>query len=617
MSLLFAAVTTAARNRRVVEPPEPPEPPVSVQTIEAGETSFESWTEWTPVQRGLDEDAPGYNSSPPGAWVTPQRAIMQTGDLVGVRAAGFTGCGSLSVEFSLDNGDILSVTEPTVQTDEWGTTQAYWFALPALSVGRHEIRARIKPSVCGMDRILQGNTEAKPSAWTNSFAIAASSLVIVTDVASPVFTIVKAGGLLTGGNEGTHAIGLKSGAVGSLASYPLSECYSHIGYAAQALRNHMGVGTDAIHGSTVYVGEGEWDARNNNTPNSLWWSTVKRHPDARKSHTKLIAVNDGSSGILPVAWAKYQGFTIQLDGLDNKSILYVANGSSFFWFDDCDIIGKGQDAAESQQILANNGAGNSKWITRLSQTGVRSGLVGGSHVAFCRHVQITDCTSDILTGIAVAIGGVVRNHRSLGWLNGVNVDEHGDLFQRIEGGASIEGLVIADWDVECVKLTPDPGVNSDTGMSFFQGIPLASLAVGHDDNTLCENVRMTGTDPASGGQLELWGRIGALLRNVSTSSRLSGFAGIPCDSSEVVNCVFNSGVTGDFYTRIKANGNYEGNHNITGTNADITDTTGSPNWNASGIPDVGLNLSGRNRVTLTDAAGNLRSASDYAGALIP
>jgi hypothetical protein len=540
---------------------------------------------------------------------------MQAGDLIGVRAACFSGCGELSVEFSMDGGATLVVSAPTVETDEWGTTLAFWCAVPSgLSPGRHEVRARIKPSVCGWERILQGNTTISPSDLTSSFAVAKSSLVIVKDVASPVFTVVKVGGLLTAGNEGTHASGLKSGAVGSLASYPLSECYSHIGWAAYALREHMGVGALANHGATIYVGEGDWNANTTYTPDNLWWLTVRRHPDAAKASTRLMAENAVGPSSASSAWVKYQGFQIRLD-TGPGSVLYAASGSNCYWFDDCDIIGGGQE--EGSYGLVSNNTNKWKWITNLNQTGVRSSGIAGGVIAMVRNAHLVDCTSDILTGIAVSVGGTARNHRGLGWLNGVNVDEHGDLFQQPNAATDIEGLIIADWDVECVTLRTVENFNWDVGMSMFQGVPLADIPVGESDNTLCENVRMVGLS-GGGGQMTLWGRVGSMLRNVTCSNRLAGLhEDIPFDSNEVVNCIFSSSEAAgtDFYSRIKTNGNYEGNHNISGTAADVSDTTGTPDWGEDGVPVEGGNLAGRTRFILADAASGLRAVSDYAGAL--
>ena len=129
---------------------------------------------------------------PPAQWITPQRAILKAGDLVGIRAACSEVCGTLSIDVSLDNGTVLTLTEQTVDTDEWGTTAAHWFKIPSgLAFGRHELRARVKPSVAGLERVLQGYSEAHP-AWGLPFLRAGSSSLIFAIDPQEYYVVVDA-----------------------------------------------------------------------------------------------------------------------------------------------------------------------------------------------------------------------------------------------------------------------------------------------------------------------------------------------------------------------------------------------------------------------------------------
>lgn len=578
------------------------------EIITAGATTFGSWTAWTPVQHGTTEDR-GYVACPPGVWVTPQRAIVKAGDLIGVRAACSSVCGELSVQFSLDGGVVLTITTPTVETDEWGKTLAYWFALPSgLSAGRHEIRARLVPSVAGLERVLQGSTSGGQE-WTTRIGPQTSSLVVVIDP-EEFYVVVAAGGANSGGSSYFKQKSTNAGNVGveSIEPSPLGS----IGYASEVLAAAMAasIGSQAAHGGTIYVKEGSWNANVAYLPSNLWWLTIKRHPAAAVGAVKITGANTNASP-MQAAWVKYQNIDFDLSTAGNK--IYCASGANNFWIDNCRLMGAHQTLSSSAVIT--NDSNRFVFMTNNYVEHLDAQGAGVTNPALVRHAIMDHCTSDIFTQCHAVIGFTITNHRSLN--NGTDIngnpysglDQHGDLKQQIPG-ASLTGAVLCDGSLLCISIA------GDNGTALFNSSSDVT------QNTYVENIFAKGLTEGS-GDIGFWGGnpIGCIIRhcNVEKPLSMSEWGGtLTWRACEITNSVWTGAyIPSGFYSRLKTNGSYSGNHNVSSTGSDSTDTTGAAAMDSNGIPTYGGNLQGRNRMTLTDASGYRRADPTYAGAYSP
>lgn len=567
-------------------------------TITAGATAFGSWTTpWAVAQRG--SGLPGYNATPPGAWVTPQRAAMGAGDLIGVRASCFSGSGTLSVQFSIDNGTILTVTEQTKETDKWGTTVGYWFVLPSgMSAGKHEIRARLVPSVSGTDRILQGQLG-------NGFAHDSSLVIIIG--AEDFYAVVGVGGSASG-TAGVARVSTPYGSYGAGNVEAISPTpYSSIFAASAALTAAMALGGNKNHGAIIYVRSGTWQGRPSETTNNEYWLTIKGHPsDARNTIIIGLATNDANN--VNSRWVKFERVTFQLRAQYDGSLLHVSSNSFAFWSDDFALLGIGQTVSNGAFIV-NKPGGFQVITTRGTMSDIRGSSSRGD-ASWMRHMTWTNCNSDMLTTTQFCVGFNAVNQRALNNIPGgdQNLDEHGDFWQTYGS----ENKIFCDIDANAGFET------GDGYMAIVQSGPGVATS-----NSLFENWRLTGFSESVAG-LAFGGEnpVGVLMRNISCNGIFAQNyydSAATFDSCELVNCVYLSWnapniAAATFISRLKANGKYEGNHNISGTNADSTDTTGTPAMDASGIPTSGGNLSGRSRVTLADAGGYRRANPTYAGA---
>ena len=564
-------------------------------TILNGTTPLNEWTAWTAVQHGSSND-PGYVTKPPGRWITPSRAIMKEGDLVGVVASCFSGCGSLSVEFSLNNGTVLVVSTSTVETDEWGTSEAYWFKLPAgLSNGLHEIRARIKPSSSGLERLLQGNTLI----GSQSMGFVNDSLYIAVDDRN-YYAQVAVGGTATG----TTGV-----ATGSTPNTSLPK-YASIGDATTALALAMGNNNGCTAGATIYLYAGSWSCRPGYQPDNNYWVTIKGAPGVAKADVK-IAITSNATYAIQMAFLKVQDVTLVLQETD--SLFYIAGGTTChsIWLDNCIIEGRGQTLNHGGLIA--NSTYKYHYYTRVTCRNANGGSLPW-HVML-RHVNIANCTGDIFTGGPFVIHTVVTGHRGLGHTyTGPTDTEHADFYQNLSG---LDNLILRNIDAEVVRL------EDDVGVATFQVETGATAS-----NFLIQDIHLKGFEGQAPLSFLGIDPVGVLIRNVTTNTWLnidSRGTNKTYKGCEIVNCIAADMTSSlsefDVIAKLKAVGRYEGNHYITGsrteaqwstgnyrTLADSTDTIGIPVWDTnSQIPVDNGNLTNRNTFSKLDAAGRTRN----------
>lgn len=589
---------------------EPTPPPVGsdVPTITAGSTAIESWSAWTPTQRGSSGDA-GYTASPPGQWITPQRTILKAGDLVGIRAACSEVCGTLSIEVSLNNGTILTLTEQTVDTDEWGTTAAHWFKIPeGLAFGRHELRARLIPSIAGLDRVLQGYSEAHP-AWTSHLQPQAGSLIFAIDP-QEYYVVVDPTSPTNAGDIGRVSI---DGPVENFTGGVFNSLFDAMGGLEYWISNNISglggnLGSYRSDGGVIYLKAGNYSAKSSYSINNQWWVTVKRHPSAAVDSVTINSATDASNPV-SAKFVKYDGIKFDLSTSGTK--IYTSEPANAFWFNDSKFAGTGQTLV-SYPMFENAGS-KMRFHTGILQNDIKAEPLGFGHSALVRNFEMNRCTSDILTGVAVAVSGIIRNHRSLN--SGTDslgnaysgLDEHGDLKQQVNNPES--NFIIAEVQLYCDYVAGDNG----TALLQFDGAAT--------QNTLIENLYCAGL-AGGGGGFEFFGAdpVGNIYRNVDVTRHFSTSAfstSATFKGNELTNCIFNeyqvnsnlsAAVSGNLMT-------YSGNHRYGSGTSPSSDTTGTPQFvSGTRTPTAGGNLTGRTRRTLLDAAGNRRSETTTAGA---
>jgi hypothetical protein len=522
---------------------------------------------------------------------------MGAGDLIGVRSDCFVGCGAVSVEFSLDNGPSLTVSAPTVETHSLGKNAGYWFQLPSgMSVGTHEIRARIIPSLAGMERVLQGGMGGS---WGGPLELHSSSIHLTVNP-QDYYAVVASGGSATG-TTGVRRVSVDGGVV---AAAP--PAYATLHAATTAIATAMGLGNGITHGAIVYLRSGDWSAQTSEAAYNDFWLTVTRHPSDAITDVRIsVGATDASS--VYTNWVKFEEIKVVLTS--SLAICYLTNSVKGIWFDNCTIEGPGQTVVSG--ALITNNTGKYAWATRCAFSGVR-GFSSKANFGFYLNNTITNCTSDIFTGAGMVIGNVVRNHKSLQGIPWFATDEedgeHGDSFQNLGG---ISNFLFCENDMEANRETGD-----NAGTSIFQVEGTA-----HATDCLIENNRWSGFEPGN-AVLSFCGTnpTGVLMRNLTSNTPFepdSRNGSATFDSCELVNCVFDSmaATFGNYiYTQLTANGVYEGNHNLTGTRADPSDTTGAAGWDVDQVPTAGGNLAGRTTRLLRDARGRRRSTTTTAGA---
>ena len=589
-----------------------------------------AWPLWTAVQRGQSTD-PGYVTTPPGNWLTPTRAIMSAGDLIGVKAACSERCGTLSVEFSLNNGAILTVSNPTIETDQWGRTEAYWFKLPAgLSNGLHEIRARIKPSISGNERLLQSAAGASLGSYSDQTT---HSLLIAVDNRN-YYAQVAVGGTATG------STGVAQGTTPN-AALPK---YASIAAAHSALKVAMGGTTSSTAGATIYLGAGDWRVSTEYTPDDAYWLTIKGAPGVVRADIRISLPHNDSGGDNPNVFAGYlkvQGVT--LNQHPQYSLLYKpgSGANKLIWLDDFVYQGRGTTVGGGG-LIANSG--NTHPVTRGQVREVKGGHVQHMASGFVRNVDYYRNTGDVFTGATFIVNSVVTECRGLGLNPDSNDTEHADVYQNTGG---LSNLILCNIKASSVRINTGPFGN-DSGVAAMQQVEGSDLDGARSQNCLFQNISLSGFEGAVG----FMGvdPIGVLIHHCSFSNWFnldsrtitpgitptmgSGVAGT-YKGCEIVNSIFYDMYYGvqiqSLVAKLKVVGAYRGNHLIAGSLteqqwsignyrslADSTDTLGALTYNSGTlVPTNTTVLSGRVAPagTLTDVVGNARvQASTTAGA---
>ena len=587
-----------------------------------------AWPLWTAVQRGASND-PGYVTTPPGNWLTPTRAIMKAGDLIGVKAACSEQCGTLSVEFSLNNGAILTVSNPTIQTDEWGTTEAYWFKLPAgLGNGLHEIRARIKPSISGNERLLQSAANTSLVSYLDQ---STHSLLIAVDSRN-YYAQVAVGGTASG------SAGVDQGATPN-AALPK---YDSISAAHSALHAAMGGTNSSTAGATIYLGAGDWGVTTGYTPDDAYWLTIKGAPSVARADIRISVPYNNSGGDNPNlfnGYLKVQGVTLIQQ--PQYSLFYKpgSGANKLIWLDDFVYQGRGTTVGGGG-VIANSS--NTHPVTRGQVREVKGGHVSHMASGFVRNVDYYRNTGDIFTGAIFVVNSVVTECRGLGLGSVANPDdtEHADVYQNIGG---LSNIILCNIKASAVKLsgTATAPFGNDAGVAAMQQVEGANSPqfVQRSRDCLFQNISLSGFEGAvgfMGGD-----PIGVLIHHCSFSNWFdldsrtttnglspttgSGLAGT-YKGCEIVNSIFYdmfySIQSQSLVSKLKAVGAYRGNHLIagsltqqeyqTGANrslADSTDTLGALTYNSGTlVPTNTTALSGRVAPAgiLTDVLGNIR-----------
>lgn len=579
-----------------------------------------AWPLWTAVQHGAPAN-PGYVTTPPGNWLTPTRAIMSAGDLIGVKAACSERCGTLSVEFSLNNGAPLTVSNPTIQTDQWGTTEAYWFKLPAgLSNGLHEIRARIKPSISGNERLLQSTAGTSLVSYSDQ---STHSLLIAVDNRN-YYAQVAVGGTATGSN------GVGQGTTPN-AALPK---YDSIAAAHSALLAAMGGSSTA--GATIYLGAGDWRVTTAYTPDDAYWLTIKGAPGVARADIRISVPHHDSGGDPNIfnGYLKVQGVTLSQHS--QYSLFYKpgSGANKLIWLDDFVYQGRGTTVGGGGLIA--NSTGISHPVTRGEMREVRGGHAQSMATGFIRNVDYYRNTGDLFTGVNFIVNSVVTECRGLGNnYTGPNDTEHADVYQNMGG---ISNIILCNIQASSVKLAGDVGVAAMQQVEGAGGLEY----VRRSQNCLFQNISLSGFE----GNVGFMGGdpIGVLIRHCSFSNwfdldartTTNGLSPTVGDSAgtyrgcEIVNSIFydmHYGVESQsLVSKLKAVGAYRGNHLIAGSRtdrewstgnyrslADSTDTLGALTYNSGTlVPTNTTALSGRVAPAgiLTDVLGNIRNQNN-------
>lgn len=461
----------------------------------------------------------------------------------------------------------------------------YAFLLPSdLSAGWHALRAVIKPRYCGTERILQGGEDDAVSPTIGSDHWQAQSLVVYGDIADDLDYYAVVSG--TGSSAGTPAVQRLRSAADPTA---VTGRYATISDAWAALDTHAG-------GGRIYLAAGSYESDIAESVTPALRCQIRPLPGIAPGAAVIDQVTTGQN--IVATWIEYRGVRFTLDATD--PLAYVSFGSNYLSFFGCEVIGPGMGTANGGLVV--NATGKSFWVRAASLIGSKGGSWFQGIATLALGTINSHVTGDQYSGVPFVRGFIVREFDQVG-------AEHADITQFL---GPIVNMAITDGDV-------DLGSGNDVN-SFLQGDATSSV-----DGVIFENIRLKG----SGAVQFSMGpdNTHVIHRHITAPlDPLEGMNGDDHMNCEVSGCLFyavaggawpsppawNIGTAEDYYKRI----DWTSNHNVDGTLAASSDTTGDPGLDANDRPDTGSDLIGviASPRRKFDLDGNTVGSTDNVGA---
>jgi len=353
-----------------------------------GGTGFSAETPQPPAQG--DASAPGYDAKAIARWNFVPSQILSEAFNIGVVA--FHREGINRVEFSLDGGPVVAVSQARLNSDS--NTEEYFVRVdPAqLAVGLREVRAVIYPN-SGIPRVLSGALN-NPNTSKGEY-----SMFFVADAQRSLPRIEKYVSPLGSDNKGDGSLG---------------NPFQSIMKAIKSINTQNGGKAD---GGIVNLLPGEHHYGTYSWPlfsqtlNSFL--TIRPAPGVNSIDAPIVSA---SSGGLALSRVRLQNVTVKPSGSSNSILVSPTGlgGVRILWLDGCTMLGVGRTSASSWTGGWTHGFVTDTFITD-SADGINGELV--------RNVAIDTIGSDAFSGAKLVINSTVRK------IDASGTQFHPDFFQ--------------------------------------------------------------------------------------------------------------------------------------------------------------------------------------------